>query len=142
MFSENAYICVLENEMKKLSCILFACFYLILTSGFALSVNYCMGSVSSVDIDSPANNVCHTCGMKGDTKSCCTSVFKFFKVNTSHLASSYAAGTHPVQLQAVVSGPSDFQSACLYPVHVIFPPFPPPLHTATPVYLLNNVFLI
>lgn len=68
--------------MKKISVAILAIVYLTVSSGVAMTIHYCMGKFSSVDIASHSDK-CGKCGMK--TKDgCCKDEFKIYKLNDSH----------------------------------------------------------
>ena len=68
--------------MKKILIAILALVYLTVSSGFAMTIHYCMGKVSSVDLMHNTNK-CGKCGMK-TSAGCCKEEFKIFKLNDSH----------------------------------------------------------
>ncbi len=68
--------------MKKLLVAILAIIYLGVSSGFAMTIHYCMGKVSSIDIFNHSNK-CGKCGMKTAT-GCCNEEFKIVKLSDSH----------------------------------------------------------
>lgn len=128
--------------MKKLSAILLVSLYLVITSGFAVNVHYCMGKVSSVELESFGRAPCGSCGKKDAGNSCCRTSVKFFKVKTSHIATAVQHVFNPLQLVAIFRGDSRMAarsaSSAIPPVrlHAAPPPGPQPL------FILNDVFLI
>lgn len=68
--------------MKKFLIAILAIVYLAVSSGVAMSIHYCMGKVSSVDLVHTSDK-CSKCGMK--TKGgCCKDEFKIVKLSDSH----------------------------------------------------------
>jgi len=128
--------------MKKAISILFACFYLAITSGFVVSIHYCMGKVSSFSIESTGADFCHSCGKKGAAHSCCSSSVKFFKVKTSHLTSYSHVKLVPPQTTIAIPGGLVVNGAL--PQRTYFPlqTHAPPLPSDKPAYLRNGVLLI
>ncbi len=68
--------------MKKFLIVTLAIIYLGVSSGFAMTIHYCMGKVSSVELLSDKDK-CGKCGMKPGT-GCCKDDFKIFKLNDAH----------------------------------------------------------
>jgi hypothetical protein len=71
--------------MKKFLAILLLGLYITTTSGIALSIQYCMGDISSVSIGQTVSTTCPTCGMENE--GCCHNDFKVVKLTDSHQAS-------------------------------------------------------
>jgi hypothetical protein len=68
--------------MKKFLIATLAIVYLAVSSGVAMSIHYCMGRISSVDL-MHSSDKCSKCGMK--TKGgCCKDEFKIVKLSDSH----------------------------------------------------------
>lgn len=55
--------------MKRISAIVFTFLYLLLTSGFAINVHYCLGEVDSVSLIPLSKECC--CGETGMDMGCC-----------------------------------------------------------------------
>jgi hypothetical protein len=68
--------------MKKLLVAILAIVYLAVSSGVAMSIHYCMGKISSVDLMHTGDK-CSKCGMK-KTDGCCKDEFKIVKLSDSH----------------------------------------------------------
>ncbi|HEV8079370.1 MAG TPA: hypothetical protein VGP43_01560 [Chitinophagaceae bacterium] len=68
--------------MKKFLVTILAIVYLGVSSGVAMTIHYCMGKVSSVELLTH-NDKCSKCGMKAGT-GCCKDDFKIFKLNDAH----------------------------------------------------------
>ena len=68
--------------MKKITVAILAIVYLGVTSGFAMTIHYCMGKVASVDMMHTSDK-CGKCGMKTNT-GCCKDEFKIVKLEDSH----------------------------------------------------------
>ena len=69
--------------MKKLLIAILAIVYLGVSSGVAMTIHYCMGKVSSIDL-LHQNDKCGKCGMKTGSGGCCKDEFKIFKLKDSH----------------------------------------------------------
>jgi len=68
--------------MKKFLVTILAIVYLGVSSGVAMTIHYCMGKVSSVELLKHKDN-CSKCGMKSGS-GCCTDEFKIVKLTDSH----------------------------------------------------------
>ncbi len=68
--------------MKKFLVTILAIVYLGVSSGFAMTIHYCMGKISSVELLTH-NDKCSKCGMKAGT-GCCKDDFKIVKLSDSH----------------------------------------------------------
>lgn len=68
--------------MKKTFIAIVALIYLTVSSGFAMTIHYCMGKVSSIDLMHNSEK-CGKCGKKTDG-CCCKDEFKIYKLNDSH----------------------------------------------------------
>lgn len=61
--------------------------YISASGGVVLNVHYCMGEVSSVEIESfKSGDDCEKCGMPESSNSCCRSELKAVKVDNLHKA--------------------------------------------------------
>jgi hypothetical protein len=72
--------------MKRLLASLLLLIYFSVTSGFVISMHFCMDRFDSAEIGSTGNDKCHKCGMSKDGH-CCKDEVKVVKLNVSHLAS-------------------------------------------------------
>jgi hypothetical protein len=68
--------------MKKILIAILALLYLAASSGIAMTVHYCMGKVSSIDLYSN-NDKCGKCGMK-KSNGCCKDKIKIIKIDDTH----------------------------------------------------------
>ena len=57
--------------------------YLMMSSGIAMDVHYCMGKKAGVDFYKATNEKCGKCGMK-DKPGCCHDEYKFYKLGNDH----------------------------------------------------------
>lgn len=76
--------------MKRVLVFIMALLYFTVSSGLAMSVHYCMGEISSVEVNHNSNDPC-ICGMsKQQTakKGCCRTEFTMIKLDDTHKASS------------------------------------------------------
>lgn len=69
--------------MKRFITILLAFLYITLTSGFTVSVHYCMGKLASVNFKSQPDDVCNMCSKPGKKGKCCKDEYKYCKVDVS-----------------------------------------------------------
>ncbi len=68
--------------MKRILVTILAIIYLGVSSGVAMTIHYCFGKLSSVDIFHHTGK-CSKCGMKTNV-GCCTQEFKIVKLTDSH----------------------------------------------------------
>jgi CDGSH-type Zn-finger protein len=71
--------------MKRFTVTILALLYFTISTGMVVNIHYCMGKVSSVNVDVLAKNLC-ACGKK-QTKGCCKTEHKFIKLEDNHKAS-------------------------------------------------------
>jgi uncharacterized protein YraI len=68
--------------MQKFITAITAIVYLLLTTGVAVNVHYCMGRVDGIQFSSSASDVCGRCGMHtDDSGGCCKDEHYFHKVD-------------------------------------------------------------
>ena len=70
--------------MKKIVLSILTLTYLMVASGFAMEIHYCMGKRSGVDLYGSASEKCGMCGMKEKKTGCCHDEHKFYKLTDSH----------------------------------------------------------
>jgi CDGSH-type Zn-finger protein len=71
--------------MKRFTVAILALLYFTISTGMVVNIHYCMGKVSSVNVDVLAKNLC-ACGKK-ETKGCCKTEHKLIKLEDNHKAS-------------------------------------------------------
>ena len=71
--------------MKKALAAILLLVYFTVTTGFSLSVHYCMDRFDSAQLGTSADDKCHKCGMHKDG-GCCRDEVKVVKLQTSHIA--------------------------------------------------------
>ena len=57
---------------------------MVVSSGIAMEIHYCMGKKAGQDFYSTKNDKCGKCGMKEKKGSCCNDEHKFVKLEDSH----------------------------------------------------------
>jgi hypothetical protein len=73
--------------MKKIIACLLMLLYISASGAVVLNVHYCMGEISSVEVDGfNDSDECGKCGMVETSSSCCRSEFKVVKVDNLHKA--------------------------------------------------------
>ena len=58
--------------------------YMVVSSGIAMEVHYCMGKEVGVAFYSSDNDKCGKCGMTEKKEGCCNDEHKFYKLSDSH----------------------------------------------------------
>lgn len=72
--------------MKKILTSILLLTYFAVSSGFVVSMHYCMDRLDAVEIGNSNNDKCSNCGMHKDG-GCCKDEVMMVKLETSHLAS-------------------------------------------------------
>lgn len=87
---------------------------MVVVSGIALEIHYCMGKEAGVQWYGASDDKCGRCGMKNKNSSCCHDEHKFVKLTDSHKVTS-----------------NDFSAAADAPVFIPgYPLYDEPLITA------------
>jgi len=126
--------------MKKFLIATLAIMYLGVSSGFAMTIHYCMGKVSSVELLTNKDK-CGKCGMKS-APGCCKDDFKVFKINDAHkLISNDINISTPVAF--IDNSKSYFDSKC-FGTEIIsdYKNHSPPISQGISLCVLNCVFII
>jgi hypothetical protein len=90
--------------MKKILALLLAVLYMTTSSGVVLKVHYCMGRISSVEVDNFKDAFCK-CGKQKSGATCCQSEVKVLKNANDHRSTlaSFDLKLPPVDLPSPVS---------------------------------------
>jgi hypothetical protein len=126
--------------MKKLLVTILAIIYLGVSSGVAMTIHYCMGKVSSVDIFNHSKT-CGKCGMK-TTGGCCADEFKIIKLSDSHkLISNDVNISTPV---AIINNSKSIFNSNIFSseLNSDFNNHSPPLSQGVSLCILNSIFRI
>lgn len=129
--------------MKKLLSVAFACLYLAVTTGFTVRVDYCMGEVASVEMGQ-GTTACAMCGKMAGTgmsRSCCSSVSRFYKDGTAHM-SAPAQAFHPFLFAAAIFRDGRMPAVPAATLPPCAKAHAPPGQPDRPVRLLHCVWLI
>lgn len=70
--------------MKKIFIGLLTMVYMMVSSGIAMEIHYCMGKKAGIDLYGSKDDKCGRCGMKDNNSGCCHDEFKFVKLEDSH----------------------------------------------------------
>ena len=126
--------------MKRLLTFLIAIIYFCISSGFIVSVHYCMGKVSKATIEIASSKSC-ACGNK-EMKGCCKTESKFIKLSDNHQATyadvSIISPFHIVPNFYIITKTIVASSN----TKLAFNNHSPPIVSPQPVYILNCVFRI
>ncbi|MFL5740789.1 MAG: hypothetical protein ACJ75B_11265 [Flavisolibacter sp.] len=127
--------------MKKILAAGLLLLYFTVSTGFIISLHYCMDRFDSAQLGSSQSDKCPKCGMHKDG-GCCHDDVKVIKLQTAHMAA--ASGLPGIIALTTIYTPTEF----------LFSPFrnflhadvptdhgPPPLNERE-VYLQNRVFRI
>ncbi len=115
---------------------------MMMSSGIAMQVHYCMGKKAGVDFYAKENEKCGKCGMKEKKGGCCTNDYKFYKLEDAH---KNVSGEYPVFIAAALKL-DNYQTLLSLPLH----PFKcnvnnnnsPPGTATVPINIMNCIFRI
>lgn len=130
--------------MKRVLVSTIALIYFTVSSGMVMSVHYCMGEVSNIQVNQVPEERC-ICGMskkETSSKGCCKTEFTMVKLADTHKASS---ASYDIQTPvALVSRSLSQLEAPLYNtgIKIYTDIHGPPLLSEQDTYLLNCVFRI
>lgn len=130
--------------MKRVLISLIAILYFIISSGLVMNIHYCMGKVSSVQLNKLASKGCKCSKTEKETapKSCCKTELKVVKLQDSHNASS-ADYVFQVPVAPISVYTSYIQLPLLNADSKVYADInAPPLLSEQNTYLLNCVFRI
>ena len=128
--------------MKKVIALMLALLYITASGGVVLNVHYCMGNISSVDVDNFKSEKCDKCGMENSSSGCCHSELKVVKVDYSHKASTVAYNLEvPVSDAAVQVSLIDISKLVSYKMEKPVA-HAPPVNTSPDLNILNCVFRV
>ena len=126
--------------MKRSVVAILTIIYFAVSSGVVMSAHYCMGRLSSVSLELAATKKCG-CG-KAETKKCCKTELKVFKIEDTQKA---ASGTYDIQppVTIIAEQTGIFAIPVYAPAErLAYQAHSPPLLSAQDTYLLNGVFRI
>jgi len=113
---------------------------MMLSSGIAMEIHYCMGKRAGVDFYKTENDKCGRCGMKEKKTGCCHDEHQFHKLEDSHKNVyndiSFEAGT----VLLITSLPLFAWQVPLPVAGNIIRNNDPPLIAAVPIRIMNAVF--
>ncbi len=126
--------------MKRLLTLILAITYFCISSGFVVSVHYCMGKVSKATIEIASAKSC-VCGKK-EMKGCCKTESKFIKLSDNHQANtanvSIISPYHIVPVFYTINNTIIASGN----TKLAFNNHSPPIVSPQPIYILNCVFRI
>jgi len=126
--------------MKRILLLLVLLSYFLVSSGFTVSLHYCMDRLDSAEIGSTNEKKCSKCGMHKDG-GCCKDEVVMVKLQTNHLPSTVLISDF--SMPALPAFESYFLLAPLqnFDASIISPESSPPPDEGD-VYLVNRVFRI
>jgi hypothetical protein len=90
--------------MKKLFLSILTMIYMVVSSGIAMEIHYCMGKQAGIEFYASSSDKCGKCGMK-EKKGCCNDEHKFYKLNDSHKTVVNDIQFEPNQVAVVTDHP-------------------------------------
>jgi len=128
--------------VKKILLTILTFLYLLLSTGIAMEIHYCMGEKAGVDFFGKTSEKCGKCGMTEKKGGCCSDVHKFVKYENAfkHPNAYYAA----IPFEAIVSNKDGyFNWNMFYPVEIQKEiNYTPPDFSSPPIYIKQCVFRI
>jgi hypothetical protein len=127
--------------MRKIFAFILLLFYFSFSTGFVLSMHYCMNRLDSAQLGSSNDDQCHKCGMHKDGK-CCHDEVAVVKLQTAHMAADLSSPDFSILGAATINTRFFFALSenILHKQAHINPG--PPLLTEQEIYLQNGVFRI
>ena len=126
--------------MKRTLVAILSIIYFCISSGFVVSVRYCMGNISKVNIEIVPSKTC--CCSTKETKSCCKIESKFIKLSDNHQATyadfSVVSPFHIIPAFYTISN----TTVASINTKLAFNNHSPPIISSQPIYVLNCVFRI
>jgi hypothetical protein len=133
-------VSIFVAEMKKAFASILLVVYAMVSTGFVVSVHYCMDQVNAVQLGDAARDKCNKCGMPVKAAGgCCKDEVKVYKLQVDQAFAKFAKADF--SLPAILSSHSGFLLAPLFSEVKINAPIAhgPPL-SEQDTYLQNRVF--
>lgn len=130
--------------MKRILTSIIALVYFVISSGLVMSIHYCMGKISSVDLSHNSTETC-VCGMslkETSSKGCCKTEVKMMKLEDNHKAAYafYDVQTPVILLPKSISLFEQIDEVTSAKVYADING--PPLLSEQDTYLINCVFRV
>lgn len=139
-FSFLFELSIFVEEMKKVFTAILLFVYVVVSTGFVVSVHYCMDRVNAVQLGDAARDKCNKCGMPlKEAGGCCKDEVKVFKLQVDQWFAKFAKAEFSVP--PVISALNDFLLSPLIGEIKLDAPVAhgPPL-SEQDTYLQNSVF--
>lgn len=140
MVSCVPYVSIFVIEMKQVVASILLLVYFVVSTGFVVSVHYCMDKVNAVQLGDAARDKCNKCGMPlKDKKGCCKDEVRVFKMQVDQAFAKFVKTDF--SLSPDLSSHSQFFLATLFREIKLSAPVAhgPPL-SEQDTYLQNRVF--
>ncbi|HEU4470806.1 MAG TPA: hypothetical protein VFR58_06985 [Flavisolibacter sp.] len=127
--------------MKRLLASIILLLYFTVSSGFVVSLHYCMNRLDSAQLGDSGSDKCGKCGMHKGDNNCCRDEVKIVKLESSHFASElHFDGQALTAVRVINTGflLSPFRNFTTTPEYIDSGPPPDEQH----VYIENCVFRI
>ena len=126
--------------MKRLLATILLAVYALMSTGFVVSLHYCMDRLNSAQLGETTSNICDRCGMHKEGH-CCWDDVKIVKIQTSHLSSN-----NTIEVPSLASSTLTLSNYVLIPVfkadQTNYPIAHGPPINKQDTYLTNCVFRI
>lgn len=126
--------------MKRLLTLIVTIIYFCISSGFVMSVHYCMGKVNKINVEIVPSKSC-ICGKK-EMKGCCKTESKFVKLTDIHQATNADVSIIKTFHIVPVSYTNNNANVISINTKLVSTNHSPPIISPQPIYILNCVFRI
>lgn len=131
---------IFVRQMKKLLASILLLVYFTVSTGFVVSVHYCMNKVDSVELGDSSSEECGKCGMHiEDSGGCCKDDVKMVKMQVDQSLAKTITPGFSLQLPVKTLN-EDFSVAIVNKASNTYPLAHGPPLSAQDTYLLNCVF--
>ena len=126
--------------MKKLLLSILTFLYMMVSTGIAMEVHYCMGKQAGIEFYGSKDDVCGKCGMLEKKGGCCSNEHKFFKFEDSFKHASneinfvFFNEAITAQFSSFTSNEENYVA-----IHDSFYESPPKIYGPT-IYIRNCIF--
>lgn len=127
-------------QMKRVAAYILLLCYFVFSTGFVVSVHYCMNKVDSVQLGDSSSDECGKCGMHiEDSNGCCKDDVKLVKVEIDQAVAKTLSPNFSVHFTPVVTT-ENYTAPLLNSIREDFPLTHGPPLSEQDTYLQNCVF--
>jgi hypothetical protein len=135
-------VIIFAVQMKKLFALILLLVYFTVTTGFVVSIHYCMDKIESVVLGASETDECGKCGMKIEKNDgCCKDDVKLIKMKADQPAAKMLVADFSILIPRSFSNPFFITSFHNFSWGEFSIAHGPPLH-APDIYIRNCVFRV